>query len=562
MRSRAAAVTLVTVVLAGCAMADERPQVATHVDDWRDEIIYEIVVDRFDNGDPGNDFVGAIGPVAGELERHQGGDWAGIRRRLGYLERLGVTSIWISPIVANVDRTDYQDGYHGYWASTFTELNPRFGDLDELRALVDDAHDRGIKVIIDVVINHTGRVFFYDLDGDGAMDPGEAEPTFSMEGAYDAPIVWLTDRPQLFRYPAPGAEPELVTLGPEHFHRRGQTSDGSALQKELGDFPTGLRDLDSENDELVAMLVDTWVRWVELTDVDGFRLDAVPHAPHALWRSFAEQLRPRLAAIGKDKFLLLGEVFTGDPGKLAGYTGDGGLDSVFDFSLKDRLIEGFLMDGEAPAVVAPVLEAYRDFYPDRGHPGGIGLSPWQARIGFADNHDMPRLRYWLDDPWLVEAAMTILFTVDAIPAIYYGTEQGFSGGWDNDSREVMWERGFSEDGRTYRHIARLAELRKQSRALRRGAIEVVYASSISARESAPGAGLLAYERYTEDGERVLVAVSGHPTQRTAATFATGFAPGTLLRDALTDRLDRWRVSPDGRVHVDLPPREAVVLVPE
>jgi len=551
---RAALFLPVLATLAACAAAAD-PPIATHVDDWRDEVIYEVIVDRFDDGDTSNDWIGAIGTEPGDLARWQGGDWAGLRRRLGYLQRLGVTTLWISPVVDNIERTDYQDGYHGYWASDFTRTNPHFGSLDDLRGLVDDAHARGMKVIVDIVANHVGRVFYYDFDGDGSMDPDEAEPPFSADGPYDAALGWLVDPPRVFV----GSDGETRALGPDDFHRRGQFGDGSQEQKELGDFPTGLRDLDTENPAVVQAMVDTYARWVALTDVDGFRLDAVPHAPHGFWSQFAGDLRERLAAMGKDRFLLLGEVFDGDPTRLAGYTVSGGLDSVFDFSLEGRVIENFILDGFAASDAAPALESYRQYYPTQAQPYGVGLSPWQARVAFADNHDIPRLRYWIDDPYVSDLAMTVIFTVDAIPAVYYGTEQDFSGGWGNASREVMWQSGFGEDGRTFRHIAKLAAIRRTSTALRRGQLRVVYASDISAREHGPGAGLLAWERFTGD-DRVLVAVNGHPTDRAEARVPTGFDPGTELVDRLTDGARTVTVDAGGTVALSIPPREALILV--
>jgi len=529
--------------------------VATHVRDWRDEVIYQIVVDRFENGDVDNDWIGEVGPVAGDLARFQGGDWRGVTSRLDYIQGLGATAIWISPVVANVERTDYQDGYHGYWASDFTTANPHFGTLEELQDLVAAAHDRGMKVIVDVVTNHTGRLFFYDLDGDGVVDEGEQEPVFSADGPYSSPIVWLGPKPNVFRQV--DGEVEVSALDEEDFHRRGRiTSYGEGVQKELGDFPTGLRDLDTENEEVLQDLVDTYAHWVELTDVDGYRLDAVPHVPHAFWLEFSYRLRERLDELGKQRFLLLGEVFNADPTVLSEYTSAGGLDSVFDFSLKRELIDAVILDGEPATTAVGALQDYRSRYPTLPHRRGVELSPWQARVAFADNHDMPRLRYWLDDPFTAELAMTVLFTVDAIPSIYYGTEQELAGGWGNASREVLWETGFRNDTRMYRHLARLAEIRRQSAALRRGSLEVRFASNVSARTSAPGAGLLAWERVYED-ERVLVAINGHPIDEAEADVPSGFAPGTLLRDQLSGAT--FEVGPTGSVRLRVRPRGALVL---
>lgn len=544
--------------LAGCGGEPEPPAIATHVADWRDEVIYQIVVDRFANGDSANDRLGDVDVIPGDLARHQGGDWAGITQRLDYLEQLGVTALWISPILANVDRTDYQDGYHGYWASDFASLNPRFGDLTALRALVDAAHARRMKIIIDVVANHTGRVFYYDLNGDRRVSAGELEPPFFASDVSVEQIEWLMTPPSLIVWPEPAAEPEVTSLSAVHFHRRGQTTDGSPLQKQLGDFPTGLRDLDTEHDEVVTALIDTFTYWVAQTDVDGFRLDAIPHAPHAFWSRFASGMRERLAELGKERFLLLGEVFDGDPATLASYTGAGGLDSVFDFTFKHDLIDAFLLDGEPASRAARVLEQARAHYPVGGHAGGVGLTPWQARVAFAANHDMPRLRYWLDDPWVAELAMTAVFTVDAIPVVYYGTEQELRGGWNNESREVLWETGYATDTRMFRHLARLAELRRASPALRRGELVVRYASDISARTSGPGAGLLVWERHSA-GDRVLVALNGHPSERARARVCTGFTGGAVLVDQLARDGTTLVVDGDGCVDVDLAPRRAMIV---
>jgi alpha-amylase len=555
--------TLLAWVAVGCGSADSGG-VATYVVDWRDEVIYQALVDRFDNGDPDNDWLEGIGPVPGDLARHQGGDWQGLRRRLDYIKSVGATAVWISPIVRNLDRTDYQDGYHGYWAADFTAVNPRFGSLDDLRDLVDAAHRRGMKIIVDVVTNHTGRLFFYDFDGDGVPDRGELEPEFSLGGPHRAPIRWLTAAPALFtseRAPLSLDEPVRRILTEHDFHRRGQTSDHSdPVQKELGDFPTGLRDLDTENPEIVDALIATYAHWVELTDVDGFRLDAVPHVPRRFWRDFNTGLRERLAAIGKEQFLLVGEVFTPDAEVLADYTREGAFDSVFDFTLKQVVIDGVILDGNPAGSAVAALVDPRPLYPAEGPAGGLGLTPWQARVGFADNHDVVRLRGWLDDPFAAELAMTVLFTVDAIPCIYYGTEQEFAGRADNESREVLWETGFDRTTRMARHLAQLAAIRRGSLALRRGELVVRYASEISGHDRGPGAGLLAWERVA-GAERALVAINGHPLDVAQAQVDTGFVAGTVLRDALGEPARRWVVDSAGAIELDVAPREARILLP-
>src|SRR5690606_9978872 len=134
-------------------------------------------------------------------------------------------------------------------------------------------------------------------------------------------------------------------------------------EKELGDFPTGLRDLDTERPEVIDMLVETHVWWVEETDVDGFRIDAVPHAGLPFWRAFCGRLRERLAELGKERFLLLGEVFTSDPAGLSRYTELDALDSAFAFDLKVDLIDGVILSGRAPSTARGALSTNRGLFP-------------------------------------------------------------------------------------------------------------------------------------------------------------------------------------------------------
>jgi len=550
--------------VAACAADVPEPDapVATHVDDWRDEIIYEVLVDRFDNGDPSNDVWDGVGSVPGDLARHQGGDWAGLRARLPYLENLGVTTLWISPIVANVARTEEEDGYHGYWASDFTTVNERFGTLDELRSLVHDAHARDMKIVVDVVINHTGRVFTYDLDGDGSVDPEEIEPPYS-ETAIEAPLAWTGAPPRMWTPSEllrtdPFAEPELLVLGEPHFHRRGATSWSGDDERFYGDFPTGLRDLATDHDDVVEALVETYAQWVRLTDVDGFRLDAVPHVAPETWADFAGRLRQRLAAMGKHRFLLLGEVFTSDPAERARYTEPGMLDSVFDFTFRADVINEVILAGRPPTRARRALESQSRHFSRDAQPDGIGLSPYEARVAFADNHDTQRILDILDDPFASELAMTAVFTVDAIPAIYYGTEQGFSGGFHHEAREVLWESGFDESHRTYSHISRLAALRRLHPALRYGRLDIRFLSPSGGLSTEEDASLFAWER-SHGADRVLVVFNAHAHKASSARVPTGFEPGALLGDAIYDLVPELVVDEDGSVMAQVPPRSAVLL---
>ncbi|MHB8879493.1 MAG: alpha-amylase family glycosyl hydrolase, partial [Myxococcaceae bacterium] len=325
---------------------------STHVDDWRDEVIYQVMVDRFANGDVNNDF----GAYPGHLSRYQGGDWRGLTNNLGYLEALGVTTLWISPVVRNVETDAEFDGYHGYWAQDLTRANPHFGDLTELRGLVRAAHAKGMKVVLDVVTNHMGQVFFYDenlngkpdvyIGGSGSTSPvtrsTEFDPDFDPRGvqvftslgvAGRAPMVFFDD-PAIYR-----ERPLPAILGTANaYHGLGRTLNYEDPQQLLlGDFPGGLKDVATENPEVREAMIDAYASWVEWVDLDGFRIDTVKHVEHGFWQVFARGVRERLARQGKERFLMFGEAFDGRDDLLGSFTAPDELDSVFYFSQRFRV---------------------------------------------------------------------------------------------------------------------------------------------------------------------------------------------------------------------------------
>jgi glycosidase len=552
-RSKTHAVCLV-LALAGCDA--KAPRVATHVEDWRDRVIYQIVTDRFANGDPGNDGASGVDPVPGDLARIQGGDWRGIAEHLDYVAALGMSAVWISPVVRNVARTEDEDGYHGYWASDFTQHEPRFGTLAELQDLVHRAHARGIAIIVDVVPNHAGRVFAYDLDGDGALDEGEDLAPFRAE-PYTMPLLWHGPRPRLF-----SPEGGLLELSASHFHRQGIGNLASTVERRRGDFPTGLRDLDTEQEAVIEAMIETHAEWVLRTDVDGFRIDAVPHVELPFWTRFCDGLRRRLDAEGKRNFFLLGEIFEFEAPEIARYTGPGALDAGFDFPTKFALINGVILGGAPPSSARAALESQRALFRATPQPFGVGLGAWEARVAIADNHDLPRVRSEVGDPFAVDQALVAIFTLDAIPGVYYGTERDFTGRVHHDAREVLWTRGFAEDGPSFSLIARLAAVRRGSVALRRGDLVVRHASEEGGRsleDPAPDAGLLVWERASGQA-RALVVFNTHPVQTSVAQVQTGWAEGTALEERLGGQ-DALEVGPEGRVSLSVPPRTSWILEP-
>jgi alpha-amylase len=663
---------LLLLLLAACGVTTDprtRPHQANTGIDWRDQVIYQIVVDRFENGDPNNDF--NVEPDA--PARYHGGDWRGIVDRLDYLETLGVTALWISPVVKNVEEDAGFSSYHGYWTQDFLRANPHFGDLAALRALVDAAHERGMLVILDVVTNHVGQLFYYDVNNNGRPDdlvsgagvshtcvqicenPARAsecspdEQTYCQQGAdyleritewdpdYDprgvqgwtslgysgAATIRFLDWPAAGRT-VPSRPPDFFDWpedkpwfdDPTWYHRRGRVyvwwheSDYSRefvrAQETTGDFPGGLKDLDTDHPDVREALARVFEYWMDVGDFDGLRIDTLKHidrpeldhdAP-GFWGGFTARMRAHAAALGKQGFFMFGEAFDGNDELGGAYTFAGpGLDAIFYFGQKFRVIDEVFKHGGATRNVECLWAARMGvpttgtYCADHGFPagptwydrpharlaeGGVGLAPRQLPVSFLDNHDLERYLYQDADVASLHNALFFLLTWDGIPCLYYGTEQRFHGGNDPLNREDMW-RGNPRDGyapfdtgnATFAYVRDLIGLRKQHEALRRGELKLVYTTERprGARDS----GLLAFERASPK-ERVLVVINTAaeqtsttcaPVPEGGACMITSFAPGTVLTDVAPGSSGaRFTVGAGGVLALDVPARGGRLLVAE
>ena len=576
-------------LLGGCVDPEPVSSETTHqnlVDDWRDEIIYQIVVDRFANGDPNNDY--GVNPHA--MADWHGGDWQGIIDRLDYIDRLGVTAIWISPVVENVERDAGVGGYHGYWAQDFLSPNPHFGDMAKLRELVRKAHERDIKVILDIVTNHVGQLFYYDINGNGQPDESlygsgdkspvrrvtEYDPDFDPRGIQGetslgesglAPIQFI-NRPSINRMPP---EPEKFQ-NPDWYNRKGRVWDWSKRNQVLkGDFPGGLKDLKTTNPKVRQAMIDVYATWIERIGFDGFRIDTLKHIEHGFWEKFAPAIRRRAKQAGKTNFLMFGESFDGDLQLNGSYTKNGGVDSVFHFSQKFRVVDGVFMHGNPTADIEKLIEDRRNAFssvPKKNGPTGAdgeGLNSRQLLVTFIDNHDLPRFLYQKNSTDALHNALVYLLTMNGIPCIYYGTEQQFDGGNDPYNREDMWESNFDTSNPTFEHIQHLISLRKKYAPLRRGDLQVRWSTPRTGDES--DAGIFAFER-TYESETVLVVINTHEenasrTSHQGSTMKTSFSQGTTLQNVFEDDDDRndvVSVGSNGELDIEVKPRGAKIYV--
>jgi glycosidase len=425
-----------------------------------DDVIYLIMPDRFANGDPTNDEPAEF-PGSHERSRpraYHGGDLRGIRDHLGYLKELGVTTLWLTPIVKNGAPEDY----HGYGAVDLYAVDPHLGTLQEYQELVQAAHKEHMKVFFDAVPNHVG-----------ASHPWVSDPPMPdwFHGTPKQHLNSFSPLRESFYGAHEKKEPATDWLESlEDPHTPPQ------FRKNLteGWFQGALADVNTENPLVLQYLLQNSMWWAESSGLDGYRVDTVPYVSRKFWEEWHQGLRriyPRLSTIG--------EVFHGDPevtsffaGGRKGWDGiDTEFTTVFDFPLYFALRDVLLHDAPAGRI-ADILR--RDsLYP---HP--------EYLVSFFGNHDVTRFAGESGaTPAKLRLAFGLTLTLRGIPELYYGDEIGLPGGGDPDNRRDFpggWpgdaQNAFTREGRTreqkelFGYVQSLLRVRREHAALRSGAL--------------------------------------------------------------------------------------------
>lgn len=516
--------------------------------DWRDQVVYFVMLDRFDNGDPGNDDQGAGEFDPADPAKFNGGDLAGVARRIDYIRGLGATAVWITPPVANQwwnPRVKY-GGYHGYWASDFSAVDPHFGTLDDYRRLSRALHGAGMYLIQDVVVNHTGDWIQYGP----ARDPIDPARGFSLQRdtqGRTAPLQWPFSRNDA-RDPVQRAQgvyhwtPEIVDFA-------------DPVQEQTWQL-AGLDDLDTENPVVREALRASYAHWIRQVGVDAFRVDTAFYVPPDYFADFLRAKDARNPGVlevaestGRQAFHVFGEGF--------------GIDKPFaDVQARriDRYMRGPHGNPLLPGMINfPLYGTAGDVFA-RGHPTaelGHRISsmmathaqPWLMPT-FVDNHDVDRFLAGGDVAGLKQALL-MLMTLPGIPVVYYGTEQGLTG-----QRDAMFAAGVGSGGRDrfdtdaplYRYLQRAIALRRDHRVFSRGTPTVL-------RDNAAGPGAIAYRMRGEGGD-ALVAFNTATSETLLDNLDTGLAPGTVLRGlfAIDGSAPEVVVGAGGRITLRLPPR--------
>lgn len=606
------------------AAADLRPRGTVHPSpaDWRDQVIYFLLPDRFSDGheaerprfdrtQPALHRAQDTATWMAAGKQFVGGTLRGITSKLDYLRDLGVTALWVGPIWKQ--RADLQT-YHGYAIQNFLDVDPRFGTRQDLRDLVDAAHERGLYVLLDVIYNHSGNNWFYRDEMTGqpreslAYRPsprypfhswrsGSGQPTPQIgtleDGVYPHDFQnpdWYTRAGQILHWDPAGWEDPFH---PDTEFRRGDFYD--------------LKDLNHEYPHVLDGLIRVYQYWIALTDCDGFRIDTVKHISEEASQEFCTRIREYCESIGKENFWMVGEV-TGGEYLQRSYLDIWGrdLDAILDIGESKTLLRAMCKGlGDPQAFFArfsphDILGSHRE--------------TGRYHVSLIDDHDMVgaakrRFAAGVNIPARYEqvahAVGAMLLTL-GVPCVYYGTEQAFDGTQDRHDfsiepnlyaedryiREAMFGGAFGAfktegchffdpDHPTYLRIAALNRVRSRQDvvglALRRGRQYL--------RETAPAFGqpfvlprqgdIVAWSRLLFETE-ALVVLNSHGLETRSALVtvdATLHAPGTLMTvlydGAWSD--DQLRQPPTGRtvtvesffgrsfVRVELPPSGMLVL---
>jgi len=481
----------------------------------QDDVIYMIVTDRFADGDPANN--ADVEPE--EPKGRHGGDLRGIIQRMPYLQALGVTALWITPVYLNPP-----GAYHGYHPLDFERVDPRLcspelgpvGSREVVRRFIEIAHEHGLKVVLDLVVNHTAR----------------SHP-------------WLAEHPDWFN---------RDSAEPSHWDPYKW-------------WVWGLPDLNHENVDVNAYFIRNVLDWISVTQPDGIRLDAARHVETQFWHAF------KLFAKGfHPEVTLISEVWSEQVKDVAPYQTIYGFDSVFDFPLREAAVDVFARDAGFGRI------ACAELYPEEA-PGVLNLDPAYRNayqlITFLENHDTPRFFHLAGGKANPEEAvartrlaLTFLLTTRGVPQLYYGAELGMDGGDNPDNRRDMpWtlvkpEPEFTPGQEPTREIftwtQRLIRLRRTSLALRYGFLNTLYLTPTlySYARMLPGEVCIVVLNNASEPVQVKIPLRSNP--RIPALVQNGLSDGLVFTDALCPA--RMASIQAGNLEVSLPARTGALFM--
>ena len=487
--------------------------------------VYFVMTDRFNNGKPENDQAYVGGGLLGNgydptspLYWH-GGDFVGLTEKLPYIKNLGFNSIWITPPVVQNWVQSGSGGYHGYWGIDFTTVDSHLGTEAEFKSMIAKAHQLGMKVIVDIVINHTGDVIKSAIGMYNYADTVEMPYKDSKGKAFDfTKYVGKSSFPKLDpqkSFPRPpfvssyykNIKKPAWLNDVTNYHNRGDST-FSGESNLYGDF-VGLDDLFTEKPQVVQGMIDLWSSWITKFDIDGYRIDTAKHVNPEFWTAFLPKILDAAKKAGKANFPIFGEVYDPDPYYLASFITDQKFPSVLDFGFQNRAMAYIRAQGQAYKLVE--LFNTDDVYT-------TATTSAYGQPTFLGNHDMGRVGRFLysatfqDDELTLarsKLANEVLFFSRGAPILYYGDEKGLVGSnGDSEARQDLFPTQVEEWRSEYRigsapigtkssfdvtnplelEITKISDLIKENPALRSGTqqLRAVSGSAVAMSKYANG----------------------------------------------------------------------------
>jgi glycosidase len=433
-----------TWIIDGKAVTNDSPK------SWYDAIIYSLMIDRFNNGDPSND-----NPVNHDslfkTANYNGGDFHGIINKIneGYFDQLGINTFWISPIVDNTNKAyreyppphRYYTGYHGYWPVSLQGVEEHFGNMNLAKEFVDKSHQNDIKVLLDFVAHHVHEenpLWKEHRDWFGILELPDGRKNLRLWDEYRL-TTWF--------------EPYMPSF----------------------DYVV--------SNEALETMTDNAVWWLKKTDADGFRHDAVKHVPHEFWRLLTKKLKENFEQTDQSKVYQIGETFGGYD-LISSYVNNGQLNSQFNFNLYDTAIPVFLQEENSFELLDLQMQKTFQVYGVNHLMGNLVSSHDKIRyMAYADgdleiNDGRASEVAWTNPPMVdnpssydkLKLQLAYILTIPGVPVIYYGDEIGMTGASDPDNRRMMrFDNNLNDfEKQTFKDVSKLTHIRKDHSALRYG----------------------------------------------------------------------------------------------
>ncbi|WP_448547858.1 alpha-amylase family glycosyl hydrolase [Thalassotalea fusca] len=541
----------------------------------QDDVFYFVMPDRFANGDPSNDngsstiAVSSGGFDPSNKGMYHGGDIKGLEQKLPYLADLGVSAIWMTPILRNKAIQGEDGGYHGYWVLDFTQIDPHLGTNEDLKQFIDKAHQANIKVFFDIITNHTADVIKYQ------ECHGEAGDQWLVEGNNGCPYISLEEvaNGKSYNLVIPAGEENIKVPAwlndPKYYHNQGDTT-FEGENSVYGDF-AGLDDINTDDPAVVQLMIDTFKQLITEFKPDGFRIDTVKHVNIEFWQSFAPALVDHAKQIGIPEFFMFGEVYSPDSKVLSQYTTTGKMQSVLDFGFQ-QAVHQVLVEEKSPKAIANWLDRDVDYLDEDSNANQL--------LNFTGNHDMGRFAHMLMKTenfspeqalQRVDIAHAMMYFLRGMPIIYYGDEQGFTGdGHDKDSRQDMMpskvasynddvllgtnkttaDDNFDTNHPLYQQLANYADVYYRHSALRNGQQHTLFADEQS--------GIYAASRIND--EQSLIVIFNTAVENRVQSIALNNEVSKLVPAYQSNTKATFDVAGKNTVEVSMPPLSAMVLI--